>query len=218
MSKPSQSSKRRVFVEGPDDLWTIINLLLRHGYPSGPGPYDRPYVWATDGVEKMLVRDLVSEALKSLDRVGFVLDADLSPTDRWMQIRGLVVASGISLPEKPDPNGTVVDLPEGKRVGIWLMPDNRSPGVLEDLLKKLVPAGDATWAHAVASTQAALALEAPHRLEAKDEIKGSIYAWLAWRHPPGMPFGTALKAHILGHESEEALEFVDWFKRLFGAW
>jgi hypothetical protein len=32
---------------------------------------------------------------------------------------------------------------------------------------------------------------------------------------PGLPFGTALRAQVFRHNSEDALRFVSWFKRLF---
>jgi hypothetical protein len=32
MAEPPVSSPYRLFVEGPDDKWSIINLLARHGY------------------------------------------------------------------------------------------------------------------------------------------------------------------------------------------
>lgn len=52
-------------------------------------------------------------------------------------------------------------------------------------------------------------------LPEKDISKGAIYTWLAWRDPPGMPFGTALTARVLRHDAADAAAFVAWFHRLF---
>jgi hypothetical protein len=43
-------------VEGPDDQWTIINLLARHGYDWNNAAALRPYVEPVGGVEKLLAR------------------------------------------------------------------------------------------------------------------------------------------------------------------
>jgi hypothetical protein len=102
-----------------------------------------------------------------------------------------------------------------QRVGVWLMPDNREPGILEHFLAKLIPDGDGCWPHAEAATARARELGAP--LAAKDAMKGILYTWLAWREEPGLPFGTALTARVLRHDSAEALAFVAWFNKLFFA-
>ncbi len=49
------------------------------------------------------------------------------------------------------------------------------------------------------------------------EVRHLPSAYLAWHaERPGMPFGTALTAEVLGRDSPEAQTFVAWFKRLFG--
>ncbi len=94
-----------------------------------------------------------------------------------------------------------------------MMPDNTNRGTLETFLKRLVPEGNLWWLHAATATAEAQRLGAP--LASKDQDKGALHAWLAWQEKPGLPFGTALSAQILGHESPEALGFVAWFSRLF---
>jgi len=68
--------------------------------------------------------------------------------------------------------------------------------ILEHFLGKLVPAADPCWAHAEQATATAQALGA--NLPQKDTMKGVIHAWLAWQAEPGLPFGTALTAGVLG--------------------
>ncbi len=94
------------------------------------------------------------------------------------------------------------------------MPDNTVPGILENFLAKLVPSTSSCWSYAqMAVQQACDQYQAP--LESKDIAKGEIFTWLAWQKEPGLPFGTAIKAAVFGHDSPEAQRFVDWFKRLF---
>ena len=95
------------------------------------------------------------------------------------------------------------------------MPDNvTDAGRLEDLVRTLVPTGDPLIDHATAATDRAYTLDA--RFPAQDRIKAELHCWLAWQKEPGRPFGTALKAQFLRHDSDVAMRFVAWFKALFG--
>jgi Protein of unknown function (DUF3226) len=50
----------------------------------------------------------------------------------------------------------VADNEEQKRLGIWIMPDNRSEGSLETFLRHLVPdQSEPAWKHAIESVEAA---------------------------------------------------------------
>ncbi len=212
MPSPLKSSPYRLLVEGPDDQWSVINLLTRHSYAWDDSSVVRPYVHPTGGINPLL--DSLPVALKTYERLGLVVDADLSIGNRWVSVRTRLVDLGFAVPDAPLAGGLVVErTSDGKRVGVWLMPDNVSPGILEDFLAKLIPAGDPSWSHAGLSTTTARGLGAP--LQAKDQAKGAIHAWLAWREDPGQPFGTAITAHVLGHDSPEALLFVAWFRRMF---
>jgi hypothetical protein len=213
--RPAKSSLIQLLVEGKDDLHSITNLLERHGYDWN-NDAQAPFVHDYDGIDSLL--ESLPLALKSLVRVGVVIDADLNPTNRWAQIEAILKASGIVPPPRPDHDGLVMPvagLGKLELFGIWIMPNNQTPGALEDFLQRLVPAGDRCWQLADTSTKQARGLGAP--LKEKDHPKGAIHTWLAWQDPPGKPFGTALSAHILNHDSSEALQFVAWFNRLFGS-
>jgi hypothetical protein len=210
---PSKQSKRRMDVEGTDDMHSIIHLLARHGV-NWDGPDVRlPYVNAAGSVEKAL--DALKAAPLSFERYGIVVDADLSLGDRWAQIHDRLRQHGIDCPKEPDPAGTIVKgLRPQWRIGIWLMPDNRKSGILEDFLASLVPLSDPCWAYAQVATNAARN-EHKAPLELKDTSKGYLYTWLAWQKKPGLPFGTALNAGMFAHDCAEALSFSGWFNRLF---
>lgn len=53
------------------------------------------------------------------------------------------------------------------------------------------------------------------RCKPVDHLKSALHTWLAWQEEPGLPFGTALRAQVFRHDSEDALRFVAWFNRLF---
>lgn len=211
MPRPTASSRRRLMVEGLDDQWSVINLLARHWVDWNADGPSLPFVEDCKGKDRLL--PAIGTASRSLDRLGVVLDADHDPEARWQQAIGRFGKEGILFPSRPDPAGAVVQRDDGKRFGIWLMPDNRVPGILEDFLATLVPPGDATWPHARAATLTARELGAP--LAEADLSKGTLHTWLAWREQSGVPFGTALTSAVLLHDSEAALAFLAWFRRLF---
>ncbi len=131
MSTPRDSSRYRLLVEGPDDAWSVINLLARHGYDWDNESTVRPFVKAAGGKDVILHGPTLRASAKSYDRLGIVVDADLAPLDRWKALRGHL--RGVAdLPEAPDPVGTIVESsrPPGagaSRIGVWLMPNNDSP-------------------------------------------------------------------------------------------
>jgi len=209
---PRPTSKLRLTVEGSDDMHAVIQLLRRHGVDWDAERPAAPYVEAAGSVEKVL--ESLPAGARSYERYGIVLDADTEPNNRWEQVRGRLAKIGLAAPDAPAQEGTILQgLRPNYRIGVWVMPDNHESGILEDFLAKLVPSEDRCWPHAQAATAMARTLGAT--LADKDVSKGNIHAWLAWQEKPGLPFGTALTAHVLGHDAPEALRFVAWFKRLF---
>ena len=66
--------------------------------------------------------------------MGIVLDADERGIDvRWRQIRNKLRGHDYAFPENLDRGGTIIpEHDEKPRLGVWLMPNNTDPGMLED--------------------------------------------------------------------------------------
>lgn len=206
----------QLLVEGPDDSAVIRHLLMRHDYKWDEEPLAKPYVDAKVGVEKLL--DVLPQELKtpSTKRLGIVLDIDEKLDDRWQAIGQRVAPLGVKLPPQPDPRGTIVPgMFADTQLGIWLMPDNQSAGMLEHFIEKLIPSGDRCWAYAHEAATEAQKRYGGVACPAKELPKSRLYTWLAWQREPGRPFGVALTARFLSHDTPEALAFLDWFHRLF---
>lgn len=205
---PKQSCPKRLLVEGKDDMYAIIALLERHGVRFDDGPY----VHVADSVEQVLAA--VTVDAKSYPCLGVVLDADLDVSTRWQAVRDRLAAAAIQTPEAPPRDGYIGrGHLEDYRIGVWVMPDNRSTGMLEDFLRMLIAPNDGTWDHANEATSRARELGAP--ISALHQAKGAIHTWLAWREEPGKPFGTAITARYFQHDTPEALAFIAWFRELF---
>ena len=203
-------------VEGKDDKFVIANLLSRHGIT--PQIVDIKY--SDDGNDDSGGKDRLLRGMRTAittsngSSVGFVLDANGAAADRWRAVRDKLAGLEIELPEEIPEDGFVGDAPALQaRVGVWLMPDNRRSGALEEFLEDLVNNEDGLLQHAEASTAEARRLGAIFP-DAKCR-KAVLHAWLAWQRRPGLPYGLAVTAHYFQHDSAAALGFVDWFRRVF---
>jgi hypothetical protein len=148
-------------------------------------------------------------------RAGFILDANSDLAHRWRGITTQFSREHVVIPASPDQAGTVVSVAvkPGKRAGIWLMPDNQQPGMLEDFLQPLLPENDTCWSYTKEVVDNAKRLNAPFKTI--HESKARLHSWLSWQDPPGLPFGNAISKGVLRHDSLAARAFVAWFDRLF---
>lgn len=151
------------------------------------------------------------------DVVGVVLDADVCLGSRWQSIYDRLVELGYQdVPDQPDNAGTILDFPAGKplpRMGVWIMPDNRTNGILEDFLRFLVPHPNTLFDHVESSVDAIS--EADRLFSEAAKPKAIIHTWLAWQSDPGRPYGTAITARFLDVNVGEVDLLVGWLKRLF---
>lgn len=207
-------TRATLLVEGEGDKAVLLRVLQRSGFDLGG---ERPQVprgliEAAEGIDGVLRQ--VFRA-KNTRRLGIVVDADQPEDRRWEQLRDRLAEQGVALPASPEPYGTICPgfHPEW-RVGVWMMPDNRRSGMLEDLLIEMVPAGQrALWSHAEQATLAARGVGASYG--DRHRRKAEIHAWLAWQDPPGVGLGNAVRDRMFTVDCAEARAFVAWFSRLF---
>lgn len=99
------------------------------------------------------------------------------------------------------------------RVGIWIIPDNRTPGILEDFLRFLVPPESRLYAHVQASVDSIT--EGGQRFKVLDKPKTLIHTWLAWQEKPGKLLGTAITARSLDPNCPPVDNLIAWPQRLY---
>jgi hypothetical protein len=217
-----------LYVEGADDISVINALLGRHGVETNQGN-QYLQIKAQKNVETLLLN--MPEAIRTAsDRpVGFVLDIDIEITNRWNAVRSRLNEVEISPPVTCPPTGYFGQLRDYPyRFGIWLMPDCASDYLkMEHLCQSLMDKDDPLWSFAKASvTEAARLIDEANekivevekrwkRFHDVDRIKSEIHTWLAWQQRPGAPLGAAINAHILGHDSSQAIAFLRWLRELF---
>ncbi len=206
-------------VEGKDDVHAIGHLLLRHDIDCKSVPVCIKHCGGEEddiagGVKRLLAGMQIDVKASTGRSVGFVLDADEVPGDRWRAVRDRLKPVGLTLPNEIPTAGFVDEASNIKvRVGVWLMPDNRRSGALEEFLQDLVENKDSLLPLANESTRHAK--EQGARFPDSAQRKAVLHAWLAWQETPGLPYGSAIRARYFGRDSAAALAFVEWFKRVF---
>jgi hypothetical protein len=209
-AKVRANAPNRLIVEGRDDKWSILALTQLYGWDWDNPQGHYPYIDDAEGVDNAV--DALPVSVRTYKRVGIVVDADTDQQRRWDGIKSMLDGVGFTLPPTPIPDGTVVSKGD-KRVGVWLMPNNQSPGKLEDFLAVLIPSRDGCWGWADEATKGAAARGA--LFTESDFIKARIHAWLAWQREPGLPFGTAITAALFSHQAALAEKFVQWVAQLY---
>lgn len=207
-----------LLVEGLEDQRVIPHLVEANGHRWGERN-ETPLVQIEqcDGVENMLAERFISNYLKrsGLQACGILVDADGDVQARWQAVRGRCLGSVPDLPRELPAEGAFGTSDLGVRVGIWIMPDNREPGMLETFLQGLrSDAQPALVAHAESACDAAHRdCAAPFSLAHRD--KAIVHKWLAWQDPPGRQLHQAVIERVLDPRSAKAAPFLRWFRRLY---
>ncbi len=196
-------------VEGPDDLHVISNLMMRHQFQP------KFKVSNEEGYEKLISR--ISPRLKpgtDLERFGVIVDADADIQARWQEIKRVLNRAGYGeVPDHADPAGTIINHEDLPRVGVWIMPNNTLPGMLEDYLGYLVPEGDGLFERARRSVEEIPVEE--RCFIAAHFTKAWAHTWLAWLDDRGTPLGQAITKRYFEPDGPQAQALLDWLTRLF---
>ncbi|MCY3965601.1 MAG: hypothetical protein OXG83_11230 [Acidobacteria bacterium] len=201
----ARPAKRILLVEGSDDEHFVQHFCKRCGIDESFSIVNK------SGFPNL--RSAIPVEVKAPGRrvVGILADADANVNGRWKEIVGELVGTGIKAQKPRRPTGTVI---EGKpRVGIWLMPDNRTRGELEDFVRKLIPQGDPVWP--LATRYIGAIPESDHKFQRHKTLKAEVHAWLAAQKRPGR-MGPAVSSGALTTDGVPlASDFAKWLRDLF---
>jgi hypothetical protein len=167
------------------------------------------------GIENLLAVLPVELRASELKSLGIMVDANSSLAGRWHQISQVLRNQGYLVPPAPDPTGTLLVQEDRPAVGVWLMPDNRVGGTLEDFARLLIPGGDPLLDQAGNCVDSIP--QEQRRFPPQNRPKAVIHTWLAWQEEPGQPMGLAITKKFLRADSASGLAFVEWVRRLLAA-
>lgn len=213
--------ERVLLVEGKDDLHVACSLLKIRGVPEvfkvkcprSDGNGDD-----NGGIERLLETFPRWLLESDLERLAVVMDAnDRGPTARWDAFRQRLTRRGYEgVPTNFNAAGTSFDLPlrgtpRSVRLGIWIMPDNRSRGMIEDFVAQLIPEDDDMLPLVDRFLESIP--ESRRRFHKPARAKARIHSWLAVGERPGRPMGQAIGCdqHLNVHHPA-VQTFLDWIR------
>ena len=205
-SPPKDPLPKILLVEGADDK-RVVEHLWKRCHRSEPS-FD---IEDKGGIDELL--KAIGTEIKVPGRVvvGIVADANDDVGARWDAISNCLREVDIAAPREPPSNGVIMDgVP---RSGVWLMPDNQSPGELEDFVLKMVPRDDPVWPLAQGYVRSIP--KGKRKFRAGKTSRAEIHAWLATREEPGF-MGAAIGRGDLETGGLLCSAFLAWITRLFG--
>ncbi len=145
MAEKNQSNESKVLVvEGRNDLHVIEHIRKKELKAIDFGINDRQNL---DGLLDAMAPEI---KVPGREVIGFVVDANDGIDERWQAVARKLKDIGIIAPNKPDKAGTIIGANDDyPKVGIWLMPDNKSGGELEDFVQQMIDSDDPVWPRAV---------------------------------------------------------------------
>jgi hypothetical protein len=205
-----------LLVEGDDEKRVIPYIMDEHVVWG-----DKPDDWAAEirsqgGIDDLLDPSNIETEARVPGRkaLGIVVDADDQFDSRWQSVRNCCLAIAADFPEELPPDGLVHQSAHGLRIGVWIMPDNQSRGMLETFLRHLVvPSHAALWAFAQESCTQSRDHGAPYTDPHRD--KADIHTFLAWLDPPGRSLHVSVLARALDARLPLGERFARWFIDLY---
>ena len=214
---PARNAPRKLLVEGETDKRVIPYLMESHGvtWPDNLSEYP-VFIEAYGSVDEILKPGVLEGEIRAsgLEALGVVVDADGDAAARWDDLKIWCGSEFTELPERIPAEGLEVEHSGGPRFGIWIMPNNRITGMLEDLLVQLIP-DDSRDLYELAQACAGESRHRGARYRDVHERKAQLHTWLAWQDPPGLQLHDAVKGPVLDATRPESQPFVRWFRSLF---
>ncbi len=214
------AGRRVLLVEGKDDQHVMWALLQAHGVPNvfsveKPGDDDAALNAGTadesGGVTKLLDSIPVWLKASALERLAIVIDADSNLSQRWGRLCERLRSEQFDeFPDEPSPSGTIIRSIGRPTIGIWLMPDNQLPGILEHFLAFLIPVGD-SMLPLVDELINKIPVE-QRRFPAQRHAKARIHTWLSLQKEPGKPLGQSITARYLDASAQIVEPFLNWLR------
>ena len=210
---------RVLLVEGQDDFHVVRQICERN--PIMP-KFDILPQGGKDRLLKAIGPEINAEGRRA---VGILMDADDDLDAQWQAIvnrlrqraRTYAHFNLPDLPALPVASGTIIESTGVNsdarlRIGIWLMPDNRSTGELEDFVGRMIPSADPVWPLSQAYIDG---IPPSDRKFAPGKIqRAKVHAWLAAREAP-RPMGLSIRAGDLDTNASNTASFVNWLRELF---
>ncbi|HAI69555.1 MAG TPA: hypothetical protein DCM38_08990 [Gammaproteobacteria bacterium] len=174
-----------------------------------------------------LLDDIEDGQIKKLAVVADADHTDISGgfSERWKQLTAPIKEAGYIISSPPDQayEGSLFEHPDGlPKVGLWIMPDHKHDGMLEDLVKQTVCDGQQ---RDLLNKAEKCLKELPVKLfepqgQPHRHAKATVYTWLAWQEKPGQNLISTIDIkkpdqNLINLQSNEITAFKNWLNRVF---
>jgi hypothetical protein len=205
-----------LLVEGKDEQFTLPFFMDEYVVWG-----DQKTDWVAeikelDGIENLLRPGLIEAESKTpgLKALGVILDANDTFESRWSRVRERFRKIAAGFPEDLSPDGLIHETQEGLRLGVWVMPDNHSRGMLETFLSfLLVPDRIPLWDFARESCNRASGIVGCYSPAHRD--KAHVHTYLAWVEPPSLSLPYSILKRAFDVKQPRAESFARWFMDLY---
>lgn len=160
----------------------------------------------------------------SIDRLAVVVDADYDSgggfQTRWERITAILREQGYRCPQRPPTEankGSIFLHSDGlPPVGLWLLPNHREDGMLEDLVLRSVHQSEKQGSLLTHARQVIEGL--PHRLFSQHHhAKAVTYSWLSYQRRPAIGLSAPVREELLDRSTEPLRGLCDWLSRVFAS-
>jgi len=175
----------------------------------------------------MLLQRLESDSLKNLAVVADADHKDINGgfSERWSQLTDPIKDAGYNVFSPPTQayEGSLFEHPKGlPPVGLWIMPNHKDDGMLENLVKQIVCEGQQ---NDILDKAEKCLDELPVKLfepqgRQHHRAKATVYTWLAWQEKPGQSLTSTInpqkpEKNLINLQSPEMQGFINWLKKVF---
>jgi len=198
----------KLLVEGNDDQHVIWALCEKFNVKENFDIID------CKGIEKLLEQVPVRFKQSGIDTVGIIIDADIDLNSRWDSLKVMLDKLGFQMPDVLPQNGLIAMNNDSKKVGVWIMPNNNTNGMLEDFINFLVPSDDKLLP-IVNSTLNSIEEQQLNKYSLTHKSKATIHSWLSLQEDPGTPMGLGITKRYLTTDKETCKMLIEWISNLF---
>jgi len=199
---------KQLLVEGKSEVHVFSALCEKHSVPE---TFD---IKSAEGIENLLRRIPLDIKRSGIETLGIVIDADYEENGKWLALSDKLKSLGYRVPNEVPLEGLIIDQEDLPRLSVWVMPNNKSRGMLEDFVTYLCPENDKLQPLAK-ETIAKIKEQGLQLFHDNHTSKATIHTWLAWQETPGLPMGSAIKANFLNNDHPCCLAFVNWLNNSF---
>jgi hypothetical protein len=210
MSK-GENFNKKLLVEGNDDKHVILALCKKYQICENFDIID------CKGIDNLLKQIPLTFKTSGIETIGIIIDADEDLQSRWNCLKHILSTNGCKVLQTLPKTGLILENDSqeaGVKIGVWIMPNNDSNGMLEDFISFLVPRGDELLP-VVHSTLDNIENRQLNRYSVNHKSKAVIHTWLAWQENPGTPMGLSITKTYLSADGATCHDFVQWLTNLF---